>query len=156
MQALWLYCGAAVEVPPSFPLCQSKCCPLLLWWRAARRGDTVWALIRKNNSAGRSLHMQVALFVFKGKTPVILSMFLLDIRLKNASYSGWCWQWHSLLKEWNKVWSCNECAVKKQSSRTHRSMLNSPSESHCWNRLPVCCVPFPQSVPGQLQSSPDK
>lgn len=25
--------------------------------------------------------MQVALFVFKGKTPVILSMFLLDIRL---------------------------------------------------------------------------
>lgn len=54
MQALWLYCGAAVEVPPSFPLCQSKCCPLLLWWRAARRGDTVWALIRKNNSAGRT------------------------------------------------------------------------------------------------------
>lgn len=54
MQALWLYCEAAVEVPPSFPLCQSKCCPLLLWWRAARGGDTVWALIRKNNSAGRT------------------------------------------------------------------------------------------------------
>lgn len=74
-------------------------------------------------------------------------MFLLSMRLKNDSHSRQCRCSHCAFDKVKRgrgmrgFYSDITHAVKKQPARAHPSLLNSPSESHCWKSTTMCHFP---------------